>query len=125
MRGWSMAASGQSSDGIPFMAQGLAAMRAIGCTCTRPYRLVALADVHGKLGQPDEGLTCVAGAAQIIEAMDEQRDQAELHRVRGELLDAKSGRAAAEQNYLQAPAVSAKRGARVYELRAAASLWYG
>jgi hypothetical protein len=40
------------------------------------------------LGQTVEGLTCLAEAAQIIETTEERVNQAELHRVRGDLLNA-------------------------------------
>jgi diketogulonate reductase-like aldo/keto reductase len=44
------------------------------------------------LGQPVEGLDCLAGAAQIIETTGERHNEAELHRLRGNLLYATSDR---------------------------------
>ena len=48
----------------------------------------------------------LAEASQIIAATDERRDEADLHRVRGDLLLATGDQAAAEQSYHQALAVA-------------------
>jgi predicted negative regulator of RcsB-dependent stress response len=45
-----------------------------------------------------------------------------LHQVRGDLLNAMGDGAAAQQNYHQALLIARPQGARVFELRAAASL---
>ena len=84
--------------------------------------LTMLAESHARLGQPVEGLNCLVEAAQIIEATDERRDEAELHRVRGDLLNATSDHAAAEQSYQQALTVARRQSAKLWELRAATSL---
>jgi hypothetical protein len=51
------------------------------------------------LGQPAEGLKILAEVAQIIEKTEERSDEAELHRMQGELLTAIGDRFAAEQSY--------------------------
>jgi predicted ATPase len=87
-----------------------------------PLALVWLAEAYAKLGRLDEGLSYLTEAAQIIETTDERCDQAELHRVRGDLLNAIGDGTAAEQNYHQALSVARPQGARIFELRAATSL---
>ena len=67
-------------------------------------------------------MNCLAEAAQIIDMTDERCEQAELHRVRGDLLNAIGDRVAAEQNYHQALSVARPQSAKVFELRAATSL---
>jgi predicted ATPase len=57
-----------------------------------------------------------------MEKTDERFSEAELHRVRGELLTATGDQAAAEQNYKEALAVAKRQSARTFELRAATSL---
>ena len=74
------------------------------------------------LGQPGEGLNCLAEAAQIIETTEERVNEAELHRVRGDLLNATGDRSAAERSYRQALAVAERQSAKLFELRAATSL---
>jgi hypothetical protein len=62
--------------------------------------------------RPQPWLDCLAEAAQIIEMTDERYDEAELHRLRGDLLNATSDRAAAEQNYHRALTVARHQGRR-------------
>jgi predicted ATPase len=81
-----------------------------------------LADANAKLGKPVIGLSYLAEAAQITETTNERLWEAELHRHRGELLNAARDRAAAEQNYHQAVAVAKRQSAKPFELRASTSL---
>jgi predicted ATPase len=121
--GWSLAARGQAQEGINLLAKGLSGRRATGAVqATTTFALCVLADAYGKLGQPDEGLNCLAEAEQITETTDERRLEAESHRLRGNLLNATGDRAAAEQNYLHALAVAKQQSAKLFELRAAISL---
>jgi predicted ATPase len=83
---------------------------------------MSLAEAHAMLGQPVEGLNCLAEAARIIETTDERDHEAELHRVRGDLLNATGDRAAAERDYRQAIAVAERQSAKLFQLRAATSL---
>jgi predicted ATPase len=99
------------------------ATNAVVCT---PSMLTSVAEAYARLGQPVEGLNLLAEVSQIIEATDERRDEAELHRVRGDLLLATGDQAAAEQSYHQALAVAQRQSAKLFELRAATSfarLW--
>ena len=57
---------------------------------------------------------------------NERFHEAELHRVRGDLLNAIGDQVAAEQSYQQAIAVAKRKSAKMFELRAAnklARLW--
>lgn len=83
---------------------------------------MSLAEAHAILGQPDGGLNCLSEAAQIIEATEERYAEAELHRLRGDLLNAARDPSAAEQNYRRALAVAEGQSAKLFELRAATSL---
>jgi predicted ATPase len=74
------------------------------------------------LGQPVEGLNCLAEAAQIIETTEERVNEAELHRVHGDLLNTTGDRSAAERDYRQALAVAERQSAKLFELRSATSL---
>jgi predicted ATPase len=84
--------------------------------------LMLLAWAYARLGQPVDGLNCLAEAAQIIETTDERRLEATLHLVRGELLDATGDPSAAEPSYYQAIAVAKLQSAKLFELRASISL---
>jgi predicted ATPase len=121
-RGTSLTALGQAQEGLPLLTQGLAAARATGAVLRTPQNLVLLAEAYAKLCRPAEGLNCLAEAAQIIETTEERVGEAELHRLRGDLLNAIDDRAAAERSYHQALAVAERQSAKLFELRAATSL---
>ena len=74
------------------------------------------------VGQPSDGLNGVAEAAQIIETTDERCHEAELHRLRGDLLNATGDPSAAERSYHQALTVAKLQSAKLLELQASVSL---
>jgi predicted ATPase len=87
-----------------------------------PWILILVAEAHAKLGRLAEGQKCLAEAAQLIEASEERQDEAEFHRLRGDLSIASGDQAAAEANYRRALAVARQQSAKTFELRAATSL---
>ena len=75
--------------------------------------------------RPDYGgLAILSEAQEAVERTGERSLEAELHRMRAELLLAKGagGEAEAEQSLGRAVAVARAQGARLWELRAASSL---
>ena len=84
--------------------------------------LAWLAEACAVLGQRVEGLNCLAEAAQMIEATEERCGEANVHRLRGDLLNAMGDRTAAEQSYHQALAVAERQSTKFWELWAASSL---
>jgi predicted ATPase len=127
MRGWCLAAMGQTLEGIPLITQGITLRRRdAGCVLTLPFFLVTLAEVYGMASQPEEGLNRLAEAGQLIETTQERWAEAEMHRLRGTLLLSMHEHAAAEDSYRHALAVAQRQSARFWELRAAldlARLW--
>ena len=121
-RGWSLNALGEGEQGLSLVMQGLALVRDTGGVVSTPWALMLLAEVHGKLGRPVEGLGHAADAAQIMEKTDERFCEAELHRVRGELLNETGDQGGAERSYKEALAAAKRQNARTFELRAATSL---
>jgi predicted ATPase len=59
---------------------------------------------------------------QLIETTHDAFHEAELHRVRGDLLNANGDVAAAERSYQEAVAVAKRQGAKMFELRASTSV---
>jgi len=106
------------------MHQGLAAWCATGAEALRPYYLALLAEASGKAGQVEEGLHLLAEALAVANDTGECRWDAELHRLKGELLLARLAEkhAEAETCFQQALTVACRQQARSYELRAAMSL---
>ena len=121
-RGSSLTALGQAVEGLTLLTQGLTAVHATKSVTNTPCALTMFAEAYAKLGQPDEGLKCLAEVARIIETTEERNSEAELHRVRGDLLNAMRDQVAAEQSYHQALAVAQRQSAKLFELRAGTSL---
>jgi class 3 adenylate cyclase/predicted ATPase len=121
-RGSSLTVFGRTQEGLTLIAQGLAAIRATGGVAGTSGALLWLAAAYAVSGQPVEGLNCLAEAAQIIQRTEERIGDAEVHRLRGDLLNATGDRAAAERSYRQALGVAERQHAKVWQLRAATSL---
>ena len=121
-QGWSLVALGQAQEGLTLLMKGLSAMRATGAAVATPWAFIMLAEAYAKIGRPVEGQIGLAEATQFIETTDERYNEAELHRLQGDLLNATGDLAAAERSYHQALAVAERQSARLFELRAATSL---
>jgi class 3 adenylate cyclase/tetratricopeptide (TPR) repeat protein len=122
IRGLHLTSLGQAREGLALLTQGLAAVRATGAVANTPQQYMWLAEAHAMLGQLIEGLNCLGEAAQIIETTGERHNEAEMHRLRGNLLYATGDRSAAEQSYHQALAVAKQQSAKLWELLVAMSL---
>jgi tetratricopeptide (TPR) repeat protein len=120
--GASLTALGQAHEGVTLLTQGLEALRATGTVLNTSNVLMWLAEAYAVVGQPADGLNCLAEAARIIETTEERASEAELHRLGGDLLNATGDPAAAERNYHQALAVARSQSAKLFELQASISL---
>jgi len=124
LRGWALAAQGQSVEGIAQMCQGLATHQATGAELVRPYLLPLLAETYAQGGRVDEGLRVLDQALVSVHTTGERWWEAELHRLKGELLLALSAEkyAEAETCFHQALDSARRQEAKALELRAARSL---
>jgi predicted ATPase len=105
------------------MRRGLATLQAMGAT--RPRLLLLLAEAYGRTGQPDQGLCVLDEALALIQKTTARCSEAELHRLRGELLlmqSAGGAEAAAEACFQRAIDLARQQQAKSWELRAAMSL---
>jgi predicted ATPase/DNA-binding winged helix-turn-helix (wHTH) protein len=124
LQGWAMAEQGQGAAGLAQMRQGLVAYQATGAAVFRPYYLAFLAEAYGKLGQAGEGLTLLDEALAAVHETGERFYEAEIYRIKGELLLARSAEdyGEAEACFQQALTVARHQQAKSSELRAAMSL---
>jgi class 3 adenylate cyclase/predicted ATPase len=146
MRGWVLAAAGQAEEGVVWMQEGLTAQRATGSEAVHPHFQALLAEIYGRMGQPEEGLAALAEASAMMQRTGEQWYEAELYRLKGELLlaqeikrqnskgkiqksedpDPKSQildpQSEAEVCFLKAIEIACKQQAKSLELRASMSL---
>jgi predicted ATPase len=114
---------GRAVEGIARIEDGLDAYRATGAALFVPYFLALLGTTHGTAGRAVEGQRLLAEARAAANASGERWFEAELHRLQGELLRLAGGdRATAEACFLRALAVAREQSAKLWELRAAASL---
>src|SRR5262249_40446609 len=88
-----------------------------------PVFLVLLAETHGQLGQPEQGLRVLDEALAMVEATEEHFAEVELYRLKGELLQLQGAAGDEIESYLQqAIAIARRQGAKSLELRATLSL---
>jgi class 3 adenylate cyclase/tetratricopeptide (TPR) repeat protein len=94
-----------------------------GFTLFLPYWLGLLGEAYGQANRVGEGVACITRGLSVAERSGERVWEAELHRIRGELLLALSGDVGeAERNFRWSMAVANRQGARSLQLRAAVSL---
>jgi predicted ATPase len=124
IRGWALADSGQVEDGIAEIRRGLAAYRATEGEMWLPYFLGLLAEAEGRAGQAAAGLSLAEDAVDRANRTGARWIEAELYRVRGDLLLGLSEpeRRKAEACFSQALAIAREQGSKMWELRAATSL---
>jgi class 3 adenylate cyclase/predicted ATPase len=124
-RGWAMPMVGGATDqAIAEMQRGLAAKRATGAELKVPYYLGLMAGVAGRADR-DGAMSLLAEALARVDKTGECWFEAELHRLRGELLLAPSSGsevADAEVSFQRALALAREQQARLWEVRAATSL---
>ncbi|HEX6383971.1 MAG TPA: AAA family ATPase [Anaerolineae bacterium] len=94
----------------------------IGREVAPPSFLALLAEAHARAGQLDEGLEVLAEALTAADTTEERWYEAELHRMKGELMLAHGDAAAAEQSFQIALEVGRRQQARLFELRTAVGL---
>ena len=123
-RGWAVAHQNKLGEGVAYIQTGLAARRALGPTAALPWFLALLGEGYGSVGQFGEGLRALEEALWWVQHNEEHLYEAEVYRLKGELLlgQGASDTAEAEDCFQQAVAVAACQQAKSWQLRAAISL---
>ncbi len=128
LRGWALAACGAEDEGDELLRQGLRDWLGTGSLTYHTYFLGLLADVLLRRGGADEGWRALEEALALARKTGEGLYEAELHRLRGELLLCRPGEPApaalrrAEEEFRRALDVARRQEATSLELRAAMSL---
>jgi predicted ATPase len=120
LRGWALVEQGQGEAEVAQMRQGQAAHRATGTGRGGYFSL--LAEAYGKMGQTEEGLRVIAEP--LARRDNSGGGEAELYRLKGELLLTRSAEhhTEAESCFCQALEIARRQQAKSLELRAAMSL---
>jgi DNA-binding SARP family transcriptional activator/predicted ATPase len=113
---------GRIDEGIAQLRQGLEAWETTGAWYRRSLFLAWLAEALGQAGQPGEGLSVLDEALAQVEKTRGRCYEAELHRLKGELLLKVSDEAGAEASFNEALSVARRQQAKSWELRATTSL---
>jgi predicted ATPase len=128
--GWVAARQGRVEEGLAKLHQALELYRATGVRFTLTDLLGSLAEAYGMAGQIEKGLEFMSQALAEVERGGERYYEAELFRLKGELLLKKAekddDRAAMEKEaeacFQQSLAVARRQMAKSFELRTAVSL---
>jgi predicted ATPase len=85
-RGSALLQTGQVDEAITQIRQGLSFWQGTGAALARSYFMATLAEAYGKNGQYDEGWRMLAEALEFADTHGDRFWEAELYRLRGELL---------------------------------------
>ena len=123
-RGWAVAQQNKPEEGVAYIHKALAARRALGPTAALPWYLALLGEAYGSVGRFGDGLRTLEEAFLWVQHNEEHLYEAEVYRLKGELLlsQAASDMAEAEDCFQKALAVAACQQAKSWQLRAAISL---
>jgi predicted ATPase len=127
VQGWAQVARGHQHEGLEQIHESSRAIAATGNDVGRPLVLGVLAEVHSQAGQFDAGWSCVTEALAAVEESGRRDYEAELHRLKGELMlqrfkvqDSKFKEV--EACFLKAIEIARRQQAKSLELRAVMSL---
>ena len=139
-QGWVRTVHSADPEGIALLREGCAAFQAMGMEICRPQFLAFLAEGYGAIGRPEDGLQSVAEALALVDQTGERWYEAELYRLKGELLlsndergmmndERRTGQVESPHHSAEAEAcfhtaldVARQQEAKSWELRAATSL---
>ncbi|PON14529.1 hypothetical protein C2W62_28585 [Candidatus Entotheonella serta] len=127
IQGWVMTEAGDHAAGMAQMRQGIAAYRARNGDLSMPRWFTYLAEAHRRHGQVEAGLEVLAEAQALIDKNGDRLFEAEIYRLRGELLSRAEAETihaegGPEASFRQALEVARMQRAKWLELRAAVSL---
>jgi serine/threonine protein kinase/predicted ATPase len=121
---WALARHRPEEEEIARMRQSLTTLQELGATIWLPYFGALLAETYMRAGHPEEGLNVLADALVAVHRTGQQQYEAELYRLKGELLLSLGveNQADAAGCFRQAIDTAQRQNAKSLELRAAISL---
>jgi class 3 adenylate cyclase/predicted ATPase len=121
-RGWVKLKNGHVAEGMSLLRSGAIAYRATGAEIYMAYYIALIAEACEIAGQVEEAVTLLDEAFQIVAKTGERWFAAELNRRKGQLLLRQGHAEAAVELYRKALSIAERQKAKLWELRAAASL---
>jgi class 3 adenylate cyclase/tetratricopeptide (TPR) repeat protein len=123
--GWMLAHKGESERSVVEIQEGLGALAPTGTEVGASAGLMLLAEAQRVIGQAAEALGAVDAGLAFVERRGQGTWDAELHRLKGDVLlelGGNNAEAEAERCFLRALEVARRQQATTLELRAATSL---
>jgi len=129
-RGWTMIEQGNQEPTVEQMRQGIAAYQGTGAEIGRPRSMALLAQALDQLNRTAEGITVLEEALEIANRTGELYYQAELYRLKGELLLKQSRSGSADKKSMalvkacfdKSLKIAKRQQAKSWQLRAAMSM---
>jgi predicted ATPase len=122
MQGSTLSEQGREHEAIDRMREGLVALDATGTSLVRPHFLILLASALSKVEQNDEALQLLDEAITMVSSNGERYYEAEIYRLKGEVLFKHATPANAEQCFKRSMEIAESQKARSWQLRTAMSL---
>lgn len=112
LKGWALADGGQPEEGIAQLQEGLIAWQTTGAGFSRSYGLALLSEAYKEIGRSNEGLAAMDDAFAVVAQSGERLWEAELHRLKGQLLQESFHAQQPERRTSAEPKSKRPRGAR-------------
>jgi DNA-binding winged helix-turn-helix (wHTH) protein/predicted ATPase len=127
MKGWVLVEQGRTEEGVAELQHHLAHYRELGSEVARSKFLGLLARALGRAGKVWDGLRVLEEAFEFVRTRGERYYEAELYRIKGELLvtlhaSEQAARANPEDLFVKAIELARRQGAKSLELRGVTSL---
>jgi len=124
LQGWAASHSGASGDGLEGMRRGVEQLREQNVLLFDGLVKIALAEAEARAGDYDRAVAILDEALATADHLGYRTFEAELHRVRGDILLRRdpASLAPAEEAFQAAIAVAKQQATRSFELRAALAL---
>ena len=123
-RGWAIAEQGDYEEGIALMRKALSVAHRAGADIARTDLLCHLAEACMKAGRLDDAFSAVSEALTAVGQQEERYYEAEIHRVKGEVLMRQDGSNVGEPEkcFRHAVEIARAQSGKSLELRATTSL---
>jgi class 3 adenylate cyclase/tetratricopeptide (TPR) repeat protein len=122
-KGAGLLLKGHREEGLPLLLEGYGAFRATGAEVRVPAYLAMLGDAHTQSARFEDAHKALNEGLAVAEKNDDRSHEAELYRLKGELLLAESSdEVAAEGSFHKAIETARRQQSRAWELRATMSL---
>jgi DNA-binding SARP family transcriptional activator/predicted ATPase/DNA-binding XRE family transcriptional regulator len=122
LHGWALAEQGASEAGIAEMEKAISTFQDFDVKFMLPYFRTLLAEQYARQGHIKKGLMLVNEEITLVDLSSEKWCEAELFRIKGELLRMQGENAEAQVAFRHAIAIAQGQEAKLLELRAALSL---